>query len=102
MSDHTHGYCARCERDVEVEHRYPQKLRSRLRLYLYLPLLLVPFFPFLASDYVVALPMLMLYMLGIGPVLRIVREPGECRECGAMVEGERKGVLQPAPTPSTP
>jgi hypothetical protein len=45
--------------------------------------------------------MLMLYMLGIGPVLRIVREPGECCECGAMVAGGRTGTIARAPTPST-
>lgn len=102
MAEHLHGYCSRCESEVCVEHRYTKTVRSRLKLYLYLPVVFVPFFPFLASDYVVALPMLMLYMIGIGPVLTIVRDPGVCSECGALVEREVEGVLPSAPTPSTP
>lgn len=102
MSDQTHGYCARCNHQVEVEHRYSHSVRRKLKLYLYLPVLFVPFFPFLASDYIVALPTMMLYMIGIGPVLTIVRDPGVCGDCGALVEHETPGVLPSVPTPSTP
>jgi hypothetical protein len=96
MAEQTHGYCTRCERTVDVEHKHSHATRRWLRLYLYMPLLLLPAFPILAADYIVALPTCMLYMLGIGPVLMIVREPGLCCECGAMVA---KGGAAAASTP---
>jgi hypothetical protein len=102
MAEHTHGFCSRCDREVEVEHRHPYSFRRKVRLYLYMPIILVPMFPFIAWDYVVALPIFMLYMMGIGPVLMIVRDPGVCVECGALVQNERSGALVSAASPSTP
>lgn len=59
-------------------------------MYLFMPIILLPMFPFIAWDYVIALPIFMLYMMGIGPVLLIVREPGVCCECGALVIKEQR------------
>ncbi|MCX4240350.1 hypothetical protein [Paraliomyxa miuraensis] len=78
-----HAHCERCQADVEATHRNP-KARKLVRLY---PLLIVPFIPALpiiASDFAVMLPLLMIYMLGAGPVIGILREPPLCNECGAM------------------
>jgi hypothetical protein len=50
-----------------------------------MPIILVPLFPFAASDYVVALPTLMLYMLGLGPVFAIIKDPPACSICDAIV-----------------
>ena len=86
MPERTHMHCARCDREVEVAYHHPRRLRRGLRAYFFLPLALLPAFPILASDYVVALPMCMLYMLGIGPVLVIVRDPPVCARCGALLD----------------
>jgi hypothetical protein len=95
MADQT-----RCDRAVEVEYRYARATRKWVRLYLLMPLVLLPFFPILAADYILALPMCMLYMLGIGPVLVIARDPALCCECGALV-GKDQPVPLPVPTPSS-
>jgi hypothetical protein len=94
MDESTTGWCARCDQQVEVERKYSPQTRRRVRLYLFMPLILVPMFPFIAWDYVIALPIFMLYMLGIGPVLLIVREPGVCSECGALVGKEAPRALR--------
>lgn len=93
MDASTTGWCARCDRHVEVERKHSHATRRRVRLYLFMPIILVPMFPFIAWDYVIALPIFMLYMLGIGPVLLIVREPGVCCECGALVAKEAPRAL---------
>jgi hypothetical protein len=89
MTEPTHLHCVRCHDEVEVEYRHPRRLRRALRAYFFMPLLLVPAFPILASDYFVALPMCMLYMLGIGPALVIVRDPPVCARCGALLDPRR-------------
>jgi hypothetical protein len=89
MAEPTHAHCVRCQCEVEIEHRHSRRLRRALRGYFLLPLALIPLFPVLASDYVVALPMCMLYMLGIGPALVIVRDPPICARCGALLNGAR-------------
>lgn len=93
MDATTYAWCSRCDEQVEVERRHSPKTRRWVRAYLYMPIILVPAFPFLAWDYVIALPILMLYMLGIGPVLLIVREPGVCCQCGALVANEARRAL---------
>ncbi len=85
MAEQSHMHCQRCGCDVEVVHKHSRRLRRALRVYFLLPLALVPAFPVLASDYVVALPMCMLYMLGIGPALVIVKDPPLCARCGALL-----------------
>jgi hypothetical protein len=79
------AYCLRCSRDVDTEHRYPRQLRRLLKGYFLIPLALIPAYPMLASDYFVAIPMMMLYMLGIGPALVITKDPPLCSQCGALV-----------------
>ena len=85
MTESTRAYCLRCGHDVDTEHRYPRTLRRLLKAYFLMPLALVPAYPILASDYVVAIPMMMLYMLGIGPALVITKDPALCAECGALI-----------------
>lgn len=80
-------FCTRCARAVAVEYRYSRRLRRLLKGYLFIPILSLPAFPLLASDYVFCIPAMMLYMLGIGPVLVIVRDPPACSECGALISG---------------
>jgi hypothetical protein len=53
--------------------------------YLLLPLPFVPVLPIMAADYVVSLPLLMLYMLGLGRVFSIIRDPPTCVPCGAVI-----------------
>lgn len=95
MRENGREHCVRCATEVDVQYRYPRRLRRALIGYLCLPLAMIPAFPFLAADYVVSLPLMMVYMLGIGPVLGIVREPPSCSVCGALV-----GPRARPPTPS--
>lgn len=46
---------------------------------------IIPILPIMAADYVVSLPLLMVYMLGMGPVFAIIREPATCVDCGAFL-----------------
>lgn len=66
-------------------HRQP-RLRKWLKWYFVLPLPFVPVFPIMAADYAVMLPGIMVYLLGVGPVLGVLRDPACCDECGAYVE----------------
>ena len=76
----------RCEREVEVGYEYSAAMRRWLKLYLYVPaVMLLPMLPFLAGDFAVSLPLMMAYMLGLGPALSIIRAPPICVECGALV-----------------
>ena len=79
------AHCERCEADVEGD--YPTPLARRLARYY--PLLIVPFIPVLpiiAADFAVMLPLLMIYMVGAGPVIGILRDPPLCNDCGAIVK----------------
>ncbi len=78
------AHCERCGIEVQGIYRYPSA-RRWARAYLLIPIPIIPILPIMASDYVVSLPLLMLYMLGIGPVLGIIRDPPTCWECGAFV-----------------
>lgn len=83
------AHCERCSTEVDASYRRP-RARRLARGY---PLLIVPFLPFvpiIASDYVVMIPMLMVYMLGLGPVLAILRDPPQCDDCGAIVKAMPK------------
>ena len=84
--------CARCDREVEAEYRYP-RMRHVAKVYMTFPLFMLPAFPFLAGDYVVSLPTMMVWALGTGPVLAIIKDPPTCRECGAFVP--RPGASEP-------
>lgn len=85
MSEPSHGHCLRCDCTVAIEHQHSPRLRRALKAYFYLPIALVPLFPFLAWDYVVSLPVMLLYVMGMGPALSIVRDPATCSECGAFM-----------------
>ncbi|MBL8971424.1 MAG: hypothetical protein JNK56_12625 [Myxococcales bacterium] len=78
-------HCLRCQHEVEVEYEHSPAMRRWWRAYFIVPILLTPTVPFLAGDYVVSLPLLMAYMLGIGPVLAVIRDPPTCAECGALI-----------------
>ena len=77
-------HCERCRTDVDAQYEHP-RLRRLARYYLFIPIPFVPLFPIIGSDYVVMLPLMMAYMLGIGPVLTLVREKPICPVCGAHV-----------------
>ena len=85
MSGSARPRCPRCDREVEVQYEYSAAARRWWKIYLCVPLVLLPAFPFLAADYVFSLPLMMAYMLGIGPALAIVREPATCVECDALI-----------------
>lgn len=55
------------------------------RLYFLVPVALLPASPILASDFVVCLPLVMAYLIGLGQVLAIVREVPCCADCGAVI-----------------
>ena len=85
------AHCERCTHEVDASYRSP-KARRMARWY---PMLIVPFLPvipIIAADYVVMIPMLMVYMLGMGPVLAILRDPPLCDDCGAIVKAMPKAV----------
>lgn len=84
-------HCARCACDVAVEYQNSAAARRWWRLYFLIPIFLLPASPFLASDYVICLPLMMSYMVGMGPVLAIVREVPACAECGALILPEEQG-----------
>ena len=94
----SHGPCARCKREVALEYRYPRG-RKWAKAYLLIPVPFIPVLPIMASDYVVMLPLLMWYLLGIGPVLAIVKDKPVCRECGAFVSLPGRGQAQAALPP---
>lgn len=83
------AHCERCAAEVDASYRSP-RARRIARGY---PLLIVPFLPvipIIAADYVVMIPMFMIYMLGLGPVLAILRDPPLCDDCGAYVKATPK------------
>ena len=79
--------CERCETEVEAEYDEP-RLRRWVKGYFLIGLPFIPALGIIGSDYVVMLPMLMIYVIGIGPALGVVREPPKCCECGAVVSHE--------------
>lgn len=97
MSKPNRQRCVRCDREVEVQFQYSRRLRRGMKAYLFIPIALLPVYPFAASDYVVSLPLMMLYMLGIGPALTIIRDPPTCSTCGAFIP--KTSSPSPAPAP---
>lgn len=78
-------HCTRCRREVAVEYENSPAMRRWWKLYFLIPLFLLPASPFLAGDFAISLPLMMAYMIGMGPVLAIVREVPTCVECGALI-----------------
>jgi hypothetical protein len=79
------GYCERCEVEVETEYDDP-KLRRWVKGYFFLGLPFIPLTPIIFSEITVMLPMFMVYVIGFGPALGVLREPAKCCECGAAVD----------------
>jgi hypothetical protein len=88
-------HCVRCDRDVKVEYEHSPAMRRWWKAYFAIPFLMLPAVPFLAGDYVVSLPLMMAYMLGIGPVLAVIRDPPTCARCGALIPATTRAA--PAP-----
>jgi hypothetical protein len=72
-------------------------------------LLIVPFIPLLpiiAADYVVMIPTLMIYLLGLGPVFGIIQEQPTCADCGAFMRSKPmprvRGDIPPARRHTSP
>ena len=86
-----HGHCGRCKHDVSIVYRYP-RARHAAKAYLAVPLLLLPALPIMMADYVFSLPMLMIYCMGVGPVLGIVTDRPTCSDCGAFIPGRVFGA----------
>lgn len=78
-------HCLRCAREVAVEYENSATKRRWWKAYFLVPVALLPASPMLASDFAVCLPLIMAYMVGLGPVLAIVREIPTCVDCGALI-----------------
>lgn len=83
------GYCERCEIEVETEYDDPQ-LRRWVKGYFCLGLPFIPLTPIIFSEISVMLPMLMVYSIGFGPALGVLREPAKCSECGAAIDAKSR------------
>lgn len=79
------AHCGRCKGEVEGSYRNP-RMRRVAKLYGLIWIPVIPILPMMASDYVVSLPLLMVYMLGFGPVYAIYSQRPECNVCGAYVK----------------
>lgn len=77
-------HCERCEVEVDATYDEPQ-LRRWVKGYFFLGVPFIPALPIIGSDYVVMLPLLMFYVIGVGPALQVLREPPKCNTCGAAV-----------------
>jgi len=78
------AHCERCQHEVEGAYAHP-RLRKIAWGYLLLVVPFIPVLPIIAADYVVMIPTLMLYMLGLGPVFAVIRDPPMCVDCGALL-----------------
>lgn len=77
--------CRRCDEEVDGQHEQP-KLRRLARFYFLVPIPFVPLLPIIASDFMVMIPLTMLYLMGAGAALRFVTQKPTCPVCGAFVE----------------
>lgn len=78
------AHCERCNHTVEGSYAHP-RLRRLAWVYIGIAVPIIPILPMAASDYVVSLPLLMMYLLGLGHILSILREPATCNECDAFL-----------------
>ena len=83
------GYCERCKEEVEAVYDDP-KLRKWIKGYFYIALPFIPLTPIIGFEFSVLLPMTMVYLIGLGPAIGILREPPKCCDCGAAIEGSKK------------
>ena len=78
-------YCERCESQVDAAYDDPE-LRRWVKGYFLLGLPFIPLAPIIGSEFSVMLPMTMVYLIGFGPALGVLREPPKCCECGAVTD----------------
>ncbi len=78
-------HCLRCDCAVDVEYEHSPAMRRWWKAYFIVPMMLLPMLPFLAGDFAVSLPLIMVYMVGMGPALSIVKTPPLCAVCGALI-----------------
>jgi len=91
-------HCQRCKTEVSASFEQPT-LRRWVKGYFFLGVPFVPFLPMIGSEFIVMLPLTMLYLIGMEPALAIIRAPASCDECGADVE---KAGWSPADEPAPP
>ena len=84
-----HSYCLRCAREVAIEYKHSARLRRWMKVYMLIPIAILPVYPIAAADFAVSIPLMMVYMLGIGPALGIIRDPPTCVDCGALIPKKR-------------
>jgi hypothetical protein len=77
-------HCERCEVEVDAAYDEPQ-LRRWVKGYFLLGVPFIPLLGIIGADFAVMLPMLMVYVIGFGPALGVIREPPKCCACGAVV-----------------
>ncbi len=77
-------HCERCETEVEADYDDP-RLRRWVKGYFLLGVPFIPALPIIGADYVVMLPLLMVYSVGCAQAYGVLREPPKCCECGAVV-----------------
>lgn len=83
--------CERCQCEVEAAYDEPE-LRRWVKYYFWIGVPFIPLSPIIGADYVVMLPLTMIYILGFGPAWGILKEPPKCIECGAAV-AHRAGAV---------
>jgi hypothetical protein len=83
----THGYCARCAREVSLLRPWPGFRWLKRAWYAGL-LLVVALMPIILSEITVLLPMAMVFAVAGGPVLALAAQPVTCRECGAAIDAK--------------
>ena len=77
-------FCERCDEMVEAAYDEP-RFRKWVKGYFCLGIPFIPAMPIIGSDMFVMIPLTLLYLLGFGPALGILREPPKCGVCGAAV-----------------
>lgn len=95
------GHCGRCKRDVRTVRpwRHWRKVR-----YLYFAILGVALFgaPVLLCDGFVLIPLLMLFIVAIGPLNTLARAQPTCAECGAVVTRDKPLAFRLLRSPADP
>lgn len=85
-------YCRRCD-DAVVAIRPWSGWRPALYVWYALMGLLVLLFPFMASDYCVMIPTMMLMILAGSPLHRLAKEKPVCTVCSLELDPARGGTL---------
>ncbi|MCA9662321.1 MAG: hypothetical protein KC486_28535 [Myxococcales bacterium] len=85
------GHCQRCAREVSASYKQPA-LRRWVKVYFLLGAPFIPLLPIIGSDFAVMLPLTMVYLIGLGPALAVIRAPAFCDDCGAFIETPRSSA----------